>query len=70
MLDSMGKVIEYEHAVDIPGQGVKVKWGRIFQIEVRLFITGDPIFSKCLLCVCFMTKLSSYYCLTHMKKVL
>lgn len=51
VLDNTGKVIYYEHAVEIQGQGVKMKLGCIFQIEVRLFIIDYLILSRCLLLV-------------------
>lgn len=62
VLDDTGRVIYYGHAVKTQGQGVKMKPGPIFQIEIRLFIMDDLIFSRCLLFVFFMTKVSSLFC--------
>lgn len=56
VLDNTGKVIYYKHAMEIQGQDVKMKQGCIFQIEVRVFIIDDLIFSRCLLFVFFYDK--------------
>jgi len=54
VLDNTGKVIYYKHAMEIQGEGVKMKQGCIFQIEGRLFIIDDLILSRCLLFVFFL----------------